>query len=109
MKREYRFFVYIMASISRVLYVGMSNHLSGRLDQHKEEVNEGFTKRYRCHKHVYYEEYQYIYQAIAREKQLKKWRREKKEALINTMNPEWGDLSYSWDVETTDFSTRPSA
>jgi len=64
MKREYRFFVYIMASISRVLYVGVTNHLSGRLDQHKEDVNEGFTKRYRCHKLVYYEEYQYIDQGF---------------------------------------------
>lgn len=96
-----------MASISRVLYIGVTNHLAGRVEQHKLGIKEGFTKRYRCQKLVYYEEYQYIDEAIAREKQLKKWRREKKEALIHTMNADWIDLAYSWDVETEDFSTLP--
>lgn len=108
MKRNYQFFVYMMASVSKVLYVGVTNNLFERVRQHREGVNEGFTKRYHCHKLVYYEEYQYIDLAIAREKQLKKWRRAKKEALIHELNPNWNDLSLECWVETADFSAAPT-
>lgn len=107
MKRNYQFFVYMMASVSRVLYVGVTNNLFERVQQHKAGINEGFTKRYHCHKLVYYEEYQYIDEAIAREKQLKKWRRAKKEALIHEFNPNWNDLAFEWYVVDTDFSATP--
>lgn len=104
MRKEYRFFVYIMASISKVFYIGVTNNLFGRIDQLKRDLNDGFSKQYRCHKLVYFEEHQYIDQAISREKQLKKWRREKKESLIGADNPEWHDLALEWSVETSDFS-----
>jgi putative endonuclease len=103
--RKYEFFVYIMSSISKVLYVGVTSHLYGRVEQHKSGLNDGFTKKYQCNKLVYYEEYQYVDEAIIREKQIKKWRREKKEDLIKNINPEWHDLSIAMDVENTDFST----
>jgi putative endonuclease len=64
--------------------------------QHKSGVVDGFTKKYKCYRLVYYESFAYIREAIAREKELKTWRREKKNALIETMNPEWKDLSEGW-------------
>ena len=92
-KREYNFYVYLMASKSGTLYVGMTNNLQRRVWEHKNNINEGFTKRYSCHKLVYYEHYNYVYDAINREEQIKRWRRQKKEFLIRTINPSWKDLS----------------
>lgn len=97
MNREYNFYVYIMASASGTLYVGMTNDLERRVYEHKNGLIEGFTKKYGCHKLVYYEHTTYVYAAIAREKQIKKWRREKKEYLIRTINPGWKDLSLKWE------------
>ena len=94
--REYEYYVYIMASTSGTLYIGVSGNIEGRIWQHKQEKIEGFTKKYHCNKLVYYEEYQDIYEAIAREKQLKKWNRKKKEKLIKTQNYHWEDLSKDW-------------
>ncbi len=81
-----------MASMSGTLYTGMTNNLSRRVEEHKASKIDGFTKRYSCYKLVYYEYYQYSSDCIKREKQVKKWRREKKEALINSVNPHWNDL-----------------
>lgn len=92
-KKEYHFYIYIMASSSGTLYVGMTNNLERRVAEHKEKKIEGFSKRYSCGKLVYYEHHQYIYNAIAREKEIKGWRREKKQELIRTINPHWNDLS----------------
>jgi len=92
-KREYNFYVYIMASKSGTLYVGMTNNLERRVYEHKNNLINGFTKKYSCHKLVYYEHFTHVYNAMDRENQLKKWRREKKESLIRTINPSWKDLS----------------
>ena len=79
-----------------VIYVGMTNDIQARVRDHKQGINEGFTKRYGCTKLVYYEEYQWVQDAIAREKQLKAGSRQKKVDLINLENPEWKDLSADW-------------
>jgi len=93
---DYEFFVYIMASISGVLYVGVTNDIVKRVWQHKNDIKDGFTKKYQCHKLVYYEEYQYINDAIHREKQLKKWNRAKKEFLIKRNNSYFNDKARDW-------------
>ena len=91
-KREYNFYVYIMASSSGTLYIGMTNNLLRRAYEHKEGKIKGFSKKYSCSKLVYYEHYKYVYNALEREKEIKKWRREKKQNLIETLNPHWKDL-----------------
>ncbi|NGP90237.1 GIY-YIG nuclease family protein [Fodinibius halophilus] len=88
-----RYYVYIMSNISKMIYTGMTNSLTRRVREHKEKVNEGFTKRYNIHRLVYYEEFQDVREAIAREKEIKGWRREKKVALIEKVNPKWKDLA----------------
>lgn len=85
-----------MASKSRVIYVGMTNELRARVFQHKTGRHEGFTKQYRVHRLVYFESYRYVRRAIAREKEIKGWRREKKTALIHAINPTWEDLAAGW-------------
>lgn len=89
---DYHFYVYIMASFSGTLYVGITNDLVRRVEEHKQGKIPGFTQKYGCKKLVYYEEYEYVYDAIEREKQLKKWNRKKKEELIKEMNSHWRDL-----------------
>ena len=84
MPREKRYYVYIMASKSRVLYIGVTGFLMSRMLQHKAGEIEGFTKRYNITRLVYYEVFQYVNNAIARETEIKKWRREKKVTLIET-------------------------
>ncbi len=93
-KHDYQ--VYIMASNSGTLYIGVTNNLTRRISEHKQNLVEGFTKKYKCHKLVYYENYSDIKQAIAREKELKGWLRKKKEQLIKSVNPGWKDLSLEW-------------
>ena len=89
-----RFFVYMMTNkTNEVLYVGVTNNLERRTNEHKSGEIEGFTKKYRVRKLVYCEEYSSINDAIRREKEIKAWRREKKNALVMTKNPEWRDLS----------------
>ena len=78
------------------MYIGVTNDLERRLYEHKNELVEGFTKRYHVHKLVYYEETSDVKAAIEREKQLKNWARAKKDALVETMNPMWKDLSDEW-------------
>ncbi|MFA6897255.1 MAG: GIY-YIG nuclease family protein [Patescibacteria group bacterium] len=92
-KREYVFYVYIMASASGTLYIGVTNDIRRRVAEHKAGKLEGFTKKYNCKKLVYIETTRYIYSALEREKQIKKWRREKKEKLIKETNPHWKDLA----------------
>lgn len=81
-----------MASESGTLYVGITNDLTRRVWEHKNGIIEGFTKKYDCKKLVYHECGEDVNGAIAREKQIKKWNRKKKEALIKSMNPGWIDL-----------------
>ena len=91
------YYVYIMANkTSTTLYVGVTNNLERRVYEHKNGLLEGFTKKYRLHKLVYFEMVGSIKAAITREKQLKNWSRQKKEELINSINPTWKDLSLSF-------------
>ena len=84
--------VYIMASHSRVIYIGMTNDLRRRVAQHQQKLVEGFTQKYNCTLLVYYETTEDVHSALAREKELKGWRREKKISLIESRNPAWQDL-----------------
>ncbi len=91
------FFVYILTNQNnRVMYVGVTSNLERRVYEHKLELVDGFTKRYHVHKLVYFEQTTDAMAAITREKQLKGWLRAKKNALVETMNPEWKDLSLDW-------------
>src|SRR3989338_7343137 len=92
------YYIYIMASDSGTLYIGVTNNLMRRVCQHQQGLVEGFTKKYFCKKLIYLEAYTDAVQAIAREKQLKKWNRSKKENLIRSMNPSWRDLSTSLEM-----------
>ena len=87
-----QYYVYILSSQTGTLYVGVTSDLLKRVREHKEKHVDGFSKKYRIDQLVYYEITSDVNSAIAREKQLKKWRREKKEFLINKMNPKWEDL-----------------
>ena len=87
------YYVYILASPSRTLYIGVTNDLERRVAEHVDELIPGFTSRYHIKRLVYFEEFGDIQDAIAREKQLKGWRREKTTRLIESMNPKWNDLS----------------
>ena len=87
-------YIYFMANPSNnILYVGVTNNLIRRVAEHKAKVHKGFTCKYNCNKLVYYETYSSITSAIAREKQLKNWKREWKNKLVNDFNSEWKDLS----------------
>lgn len=87
------YYVYIMASRSRVLYVGVTNDLLRRVGKHRSGHGSKFTARYQVNRLVHVEEYAEVRQAIRREKQLKSWRRAKKEALIERSNPGWRNLA----------------
>jgi len=89
------YFVYILANRSRRLYVGVTNNLLVRLARHRSGESE-FTARYRITRLVYFEVTQNVIAAIAREKQIKSWRRGKKLALIEGFNPGWDDLASDW-------------
>jgi len=89
-----QYYVYIMASRSRVLYTGITNNLGLRVEQHRAATDPtSFTVRYRVYELVYYEEYQTARQAIDRETQIKGYSRAKKIGLIDRFNPEWRDLA----------------
>jgi putative endonuclease len=94
--KEHRYYVYIVANATRVLYVGFCGRLKTRIWQHKTKAFEGFTSKWNVCRLVYYETYQDVHRAIAREKQIKRWRREKKIGLIESKNPNWHDLSDGW-------------
>jgi len=88
--------VYILASKMRVLYTGITSNLVSRVWQHKTKQIPGFTQQYNCDQLVYFETFGDVRGAIAREKQIKGWRRSKKLNLIESMNPRWKDLSANW-------------
>lgn len=90
----HRYFVYILASTRNgSLYIGITNDIARRINEHKTNQVPGFTCKYKVHKLVYAEEYTYVHTALIREKQLKKWKRTWKINLIEQANPEWKDLS----------------
>ncbi len=91
-----QYYVYILTNRSRTLYVGVTSNLEKRALEHKQKLIPGFTAKYNIDRLVYYETTSDIRGAIAREKQIKGWRRAKKIALIETMNPQWEDLSEGW-------------
>jgi len=90
------YYVYIMASSTCTLYVGVTNDLERRVFEHKQDLVPGFTRRYAVKRLVYYEDTNDVSVAIAREKQIKGWRRSRKVELIASMNPAWRDLSDGW-------------
>jgi putative endonuclease len=90
---EKTYCVYMLASCSRVLYVGVTSRLLERVKQHRESAKPSFTSKYRIHRLVYFESYRYVNNAIAREKQIKSFSRAKKVALIESENPTWRDLA----------------
>ena len=94
MPREHHYFVYLLTNWNnKVMYVGMTNDLVRRVYEHKTKVIKGFTEKYNLHKLVYFEETTDVNAAIAREKEIKKWRREKKNLLVIQANPAWRDLA----------------
>jgi putative endonuclease len=96
MTREKQYYVYIMTNRSRTLYTGVTSNLVRRVYEHKNKLVDGFTKKYNITRLVYYESTNEVRPAIAREKQIKGWLRKRKVALIESMNPEWKDLSEEW-------------
>ncbi len=94
---EKTYYVYLLTNWNnRVMYVGVTSNLERRVYEHKNKLVEGFTKKYNVGKVVYFETTNDVMAAIEREKQIKKWRREKKNQLVIGMNPEWKDLSLEW-------------
>ena len=87
------YFVYIITNRSRTLYTGVTNNLERRVQEHRSKLVPGFTKRYNITQLVHWEEYRDVRAAIAREKEIKGWLRNKKIALIEFMNPHWDELS----------------
>ena len=87
------YYAYILTNYSKTLYTGVTNDLQRRIYQHKNKTIPGFTSKYKINRLVYYETFNDIRQAIAREKHIKGWLREKKIALIESVNPMWKDLS----------------
>jgi putative endonuclease len=101
---EGSYFAYIMASRSRTLYIGVTGDLRKRVFQHKWHEHGGFTARYNCDRLVWFERYQDVKNAIGREKELKGWKRSRKIALIESVNPAWIDLSRDWyEYEPADY------
>ncbi len=92
-----RYYVYLLTNWNnRVMYIGVTNNLERRLYEHINKLVKGFTEKYNVHKLVYYEETPDIKVALEREKEIKKWRREKKDNLVVSINPTWKDLSEEW-------------
>ena len=95
-RTERQYYGYIMTNGVRTLYVGVTNDLMRRVYEHKRKLVPGFTSKYNVTWLAYYEQTSDISSAIAREKQIKSWRRSKKVELIESMNPRWKDLSMEW-------------
>ena len=93
---EKTLYVYIMSGHSRRLYTGVTNNLERRVWEHKKKLIPGFTSRYSFHRLVFFEVLEGPEPAIQREKQIKGWTREKKLKLVESINPEWEDLSAGW-------------
>ena len=100
---ENRYYVYLMTNWNhRVIYVGVTNDLARRIYEHQNKLVKGFTEKYNVNKLVYYEQTNDVFTALTREKEIKKWRRQKKDALMQSANPKWQDLS----EDGKDFSLR---
>ncbi len=98
------YFTYIMAGRSRTLYIGVMGNLQKRVFQHKWREHDGFTARYNCDRLVWFERFEEVTNAIAREKVLKGWLRNRKLALIEESNPGWLDIGREWyDLEPADY------
>jgi putative endonuclease len=95
-QREYHFYVYILASRSRSLYIGFTNDLRLRIKRHREKRLGSHTAKYNIGRLVYYEHFTYVLNAIARETELKNWNRLRKIALIEENNPTWENLAAEW-------------
>ena len=94
-----QFFVYILTNWNnKVIYTGVTNNLVRRVYEHKNKLIDGFTKKYNLSKLVYFEQTSDIISAITREKEIKKWRREKKNKLVESVNPSWKDLANELDI-----------
>ena len=88
------YYVYIMTNYTNTtLYIGVTNDIVRRVNEHKYKVDDGFSEKYKLYKLVYIEQTVSVEDAIRREKQLKKWSRQKKEQLISSLNPQWNDLN----------------
>ena len=96
MPAQHTYYVYIMASKSRVTYVGVTGFLMARILRHRAGEGSDFTRKYHVHRLVHFTSFHNVGDAIARETQIKKWRREKKVALIEERNPTWQDLAEGW-------------
>ena len=90
------YFVYIMTNRSKTLYTGITGNLIARVRRHKLGIGSQFTSRYRLDRLVYFERFDDVHNAIEREKEIKRWLRVKKIALIVSVNPAWRDLSAEW-------------
>jgi putative endonuclease len=90
------FYVYITASRSKTLYIGVTSNIEQRISEHRQKKHKGFSATYNCNRLVWLERFTNPTSAIAREKQLKGWNRAKKLALIEQTNPSWQDLSEGW-------------
>jgi putative endonuclease len=102
------YYVYIMTSRSGVLYTGVTSNVLRRVQEHKAKKTGGFTARYNINRLVYCESTDNIESAIVREKQIKGWRRDRKIELIESINPEWNDISVElMDGDTKYSSTKP--
>ena len=92
------YYVYILTNkYNTVVYTGVTNNLERRLYEHRSHLVDGFTKRYNLNKLVYFETTSDVDSAIEREKQIKGWKRDRKNALIESVNPQWNDLSADWN------------
>jgi putative endonuclease len=101
MNVERRYFVYIMANASKLLYTGMTNSIRRRVREHKLKRTPGFAAQYNITRLVYFESFEDVRNAIEREKQIKAWTRAKRLALVESTNPKWDDLSREWDQTQT--------
>ena len=97
--RDKAYYIYLMSNRSRTLYAGVTGDIRKRVYEHKTGAVEGFTSRYKLDRLVYWEKFQYVRNAIAREKQIKRWKRVKKVQLVVSMNPTWKDLAADWFPE----------
>ncbi|HLH09414.1 MAG TPA: GIY-YIG nuclease family protein [Terriglobales bacterium] len=108
MRKEHKYWVYIIASRSRTLYTGITDDIYRRTLEHKTGETDGFTKRYHVNRLVYFETFKYVNNAIRREKQIKSWDRAKRLALIHSMNPTWLDLAEDWGKPVQPLNADPS-
>ncbi|MCR6663699.1 MAG: GIY-YIG nuclease family protein [Luteimonas sp.] len=99
MPKAHRYFIYLLTNWNRkVMYVGMTNDLARRMHEHRTHAVPGFTAKYRVTTLVFFEETSDVLSALGREKQIKKWRREKKDALVASVNPQWRDLAEDFSL-----------